>query len=68
MRIYYVSLYGGYCGLLAARSLRSATSRALREHGSRNLQCVRPAAKRDIEDVSSMGGYVPPGRTDSGRR
>ena len=63
MAIFYVDLHT-YCGLLEARSLKSAYRSALREHGTRSLREVREATDEDINSIAAMGGWVP----DSARR
>lgn len=57
--VFYVSLHGGYCGLLEARTLQSATKLARELNGTSNLQSVRPATRDDVQHIRAMGGWVP---------
>jgi len=59
MKIYYVELYGGRCGLRVAASLGQATREALKTEGSNNVSGVSLATDEEISWVKAMGGYVP---------
>lgn len=57
--LYYVSLYGGHCGLIAAKSITQAQAKALHNEGHSNVRGVRKATEKDIEWIRAMGGRVP---------
>lgn len=59
MPMYYVTAYGGRCGLMMARNLEHARSKALREVGTNNFQSVEKATEQQIAWVEAMGGRVP---------
>jgi hypothetical protein len=54
MTIYYVSLYGGLCGLTT-----DPPRVVIKREGTANVKSVTRATKAQIEYVRSMGGYVP---------
>jgi hypothetical protein len=58
-QLYKVTLFGGYCGLIAASSLAEAKKVAMSEQGSSNVQYVAPATREDLEWVKGMGGHIP---------
>jgi hypothetical protein len=57
--LYYVSLFGGQCGLIAAKSITQAKANACHDEGHSNVIGVRKATEKDIEWVRAMGGRVP---------
>lgn len=58
MIVYFESSMG--CGLREARNLESAEKAILKEVGTYSgVSLVRKATAKDIEWVSSMGGYIP---------
>jgi hypothetical protein len=59
--LYAVTLQGGRVGVTTARTLASATKRALREEGTNNVKVVRHATDEDVSWIEAMGGYVPIG-------
>lgn len=58
-KIYKVTLYGGYIGLISAVSLEEAKKKAMSEQGSANVQMVARASDEDIQWVKAMGGFIP---------
>jgi hypothetical protein len=58
-KLYYVSLYDGFCGLHANRTLRAAKSEVLKTKGTENLKSVSLATNEEIDWIKAMGGYIP---------
>jgi len=67
MRLYYVTISGGLCGLVSAKSVTQARAQALREHGYSNVYDVRRATEGDVNWIATMGGRVPDGECDAER-
>ena len=59
MKIFKVTLYGGYCYLEMATSYENARKQALSQDGSANVQHVEIATDEDVAWVRGMGGKVP---------
>lgn len=59
MTIYKVELYGGYIGLIEAKSLDQANKIARSDQGSANVQRVAEASEEDLSWVIAMGGRIP---------
>jgi hypothetical protein len=57
-----VTLFGGYKGLIAARTLKAGLAQALRDEGASNVQRVELASEADVAWIRGMGGRIP---TDS---
>ena len=57
--MYVVEVYGGYMGMLKCKTIKTAEKRALKEHGTRNLDRVREATQEDIDHFVGMGGKLP---------
>jgi hypothetical protein len=58
MPVYYVEIDHG-CGLRVAKNRDRAWSDLLKAEGYNHAVGVRLASIEDIEQVKSMGGYVP---------
>jgi len=54
MKINYVELYGGRCGLSA-----NTEAQIRKQEGDSNIKRISVATKEQIEWVRAMGGYVP---------
>lgn len=60
--LYYVALYNGHAGIVAAYDLSAARQEAYWFMGGDNVQFVRPATHEDIDRIKAEGGRVPRGR------
>lgn len=60
MKLYYVTMKGGYCMLTeGSDDIAEAQDKIYYAEGYNNVQSVRVATEEDIRWVRAMGGYVP---------
>ena len=57
--LYYCEYTYG-CGLRAYRSLSQCIREETITEGTNNFRLARLATKEDVDNVCSMGGYLPP--------